>query len=333
MRFNPADKKFTCEYCGSSFDNVDEKLSAREIKTGAQTDAGSDGGQTLYTCPSCGAELVTDATTAATECYYCHNPVVLTGRLSAEWKPDSVLPFTVDRETAKAALANWIKKHRYVPEDFKNEKNLDSITGIYYPYWMADYDASAWFEGEGVRVLHTTTRTHEITTRRFYRVVRRGKIKFRNLQRSALSKADHKLANGVHPYRYDQLENFTDKYLSGFMAEKRDIDKSEVRGSLEDECKGYVRQLLTRDCSYNSISGNSDAKFTSSDFRYTLLPAWIMTYRHKGRDNKVYYYAMNGQTKAVCGMLPIDKKKLLTHCGIIFGIVAALLLLGGYFIW
>ena len=31
----------------------------------------------VYICPSCGAEVVTDATTAATFCYYCHNPVVL----------------------------------------------------------------------------------------------------------------------------------------------------------------------------------------------------------------------------------------------------------------
>ncbi len=333
LRYSPAERKFSCEYCGNSYDNVAEKLSAKEIKTGAAADDGSKGKRQLYTCPSCGAELVTDATTAATECYYCHNPVVLAGRLSAEWKPDSVLPFTVDKETAKAELANWIKKHRYVPGDFKSEKNLDSITGVYYPYWMADYDAFASFEGEGVRVITTTTPTHVITRRRYFRVVRRGKIKFSNLQRSALSKADRKLANGVHPYRYQQLEPFQDKYLAGFMAEKRDIEKSEVSESLESECQGYVQSLLTRDCTYTSLSGRTSANFTGSEYRYTLLPAWIMTYRHKGKDNKVYYYAMNGQTKAVCGVLPIDKKKLLTHCGIIFGVVAALMLLGGYFIW
>ena len=38
----------------------------------------------VYICPSCGAEVVTDATTAATFCYYCHNPVVLSGKLSGD---------------------------------------------------------------------------------------------------------------------------------------------------------------------------------------------------------------------------------------------------------
>ena len=36
----------------------------------------------MFFAACCGAEVVTDATTAATFCYYCHNPVVLSGKLS-----------------------------------------------------------------------------------------------------------------------------------------------------------------------------------------------------------------------------------------------------------
>lgn len=325
LRFNPTDGKFTCDYCGSIFDEVDIK----EKESAQQTEAE---GTTLYTCPNCGAELVTDATTAATECYYCHNPVVLTGRLSKEWKPDCVLPFTVDRETAKAELYHWIKKHRYVPADFRQEKNLDTITGVYYPYWLADYSADASYEGEGVKVSTHSTPSYDITTRRYFRVVRRGKIEYKNLQRPALGKADRKLADGVHPYQYDKLVDFKDSYLAGFMAEKRDIDKEAVSESVENECRGYSKGLLTRDCGYSSLSGDAETKFTASNYRYALLPAWIMTYRRKGED-KPYYYAMNGETKNVCGKLPVDTGKLLLHCGIIAASVAVLLGLGGYFVW
>ena len=38
----------------------------------------------LYTCPSCGAAVVTEETTSATQCVYCLSPVILTGRLSGE---------------------------------------------------------------------------------------------------------------------------------------------------------------------------------------------------------------------------------------------------------
>ena len=49
----------------------------------------------VYTCLSCGAEIVTDETTAATFCYYCHNPVVLGGRLEGDFLPDKVIPCSV----------------------------------------------------------------------------------------------------------------------------------------------------------------------------------------------------------------------------------------------
>ncbi|HBR81901.1 MAG TPA: ATP-binding protein, partial [Enterococcus sp.] len=47
---------------------------------------------------------------------------------------------------------------------------------------------------------------------------------------------------------------------------------------------------------------------------------------------KVYYYAMNGQTGKVSGVLPISQKKLgLTALGIFAGL-AILFLIGGYLI-
>ena len=58
----------------------------------------------VYICPSCGAEVVTDATTAATFCYYCHNPVVLSGKLSGEFLPDYVIPFAMDKKTSNGDI-------------------------------------------------------------------------------------------------------------------------------------------------------------------------------------------------------------------------------------
>ena len=37
----------------------------------------------IYSCPRCGAEIVSDKTTTATFCCYCHGPVVLNDNLMA----------------------------------------------------------------------------------------------------------------------------------------------------------------------------------------------------------------------------------------------------------
>ena len=116
LTFDPASGKYKCEYCLSSFTQEEaekanpkaaEALNGEDDAAGAQeaSDAQKEssteetkgeteqGEAVVYTCPNCGAEIVTDATTAATYCFYCHNPVVLSGRLSGEYMPDFVLPF------------------------------------------------------------------------------------------------------------------------------------------------------------------------------------------------------------------------------------------------
>jgi DNA-directed RNA polymerase subunit RPC12/RpoP len=60
----------------------------------------------LYVCPSCGAEVITDETTAATSCHYCSNPIVLSGKLSGELKPDFVIPFKIDKDGAVTITSN-----------------------------------------------------------------------------------------------------------------------------------------------------------------------------------------------------------------------------------
>ena len=63
-----------------------------------------------YSCPSCGAEIVTDATTAATFCYYCHNPVVLGKRLEGTYLPNKIIPFEISREEAEKKFLDFVGK-------------------------------------------------------------------------------------------------------------------------------------------------------------------------------------------------------------------------------
>ena len=64
----------------------------------------------LYTCPSCGAEIVTDQTTSSLFCFYCHNPVVLSGKLEGGFKPDKIIPFAFGRGRCTAAFSGFCEK-------------------------------------------------------------------------------------------------------------------------------------------------------------------------------------------------------------------------------
>ena len=93
--FDPSSQKYHCEFCLSNFTQEELEELDQEYSQGPDHGREPEYSQdqehsqnqehsqaVLYNCPSCGAQIVTDETTAATFCYYCHNPVVLSGRLS-----------------------------------------------------------------------------------------------------------------------------------------------------------------------------------------------------------------------------------------------------------
>ena len=114
--FDPDMQKSKCEYCLSEF--TDEELArlSQAIEAKSQAKAGTkpaDGRATCkgYVCDSCGAEVVTEETTSATFCYYCHNPVLLTDRLTGEFKPNRIIPFSYDKEKAIESFLTWAENN------------------------------------------------------------------------------------------------------------------------------------------------------------------------------------------------------------------------------
>ena len=343
LEFDPQLQKFKCLYCGQVLSEADlqEQSAQREqaaeaaqeqVVEAVQTETAQGSHLKGYQCQMCGAEIVTDETTAATRCYFCHSPVVLHDRLDDDFRPDGVIPFQLDKETAEKQFMDYISKKKFVDRGFFNGAQLEMFSGVYYPWWYTDIEGEAAFSGEGNRTSMTSTPTHIITTTRVFRVNREGLLSFSNIARKALTKADGKLSDGIYPYDVSAVVPYASGFLSGFLAEKRDISAETVKAEAIHEISGYAKEMMTRNHSFNSISGETRFEAKRVKSRYVLMPAWVLTYKCD-KDGASYYYMMNGQTGKVCGKLPIDKKRLLaTALGV--GLAVFLVLCGGgAFIW
>ena len=78
-----------------------------------------------------------------------------------------------------------------------------------------------------------------------------------------------------------------------------------------DELKSTIR-------GYNSVTiDNSDVNINSGEVEYALLPVWMLNIKFK---EKMYTFAMNGQTKKVVGTVPMDSGKVIKKCILFFGI-------------
>ena len=137
LEFDSGTQKMKCPFCESEFDveslkDHDSTLeNAKPDEMNWDTTAGSDWkdgeteGMRIYTCKSCGGEIITDSTTAASKCPYCDNPVVMSGNFSGDLKPDYVIPFKFDKEAAKKALNKHLEGRKLLPKVFKDQNHID----------------------------------------------------------------------------------------------------------------------------------------------------------------------------------------------------------------
>lgn len=201
--FDPASGAYKCEYCGSKFtqEELDAMKPAEEQEKPASSMDGSQASENtdvtqeekkteeeavIYTCPSCGAQIVTDATTAATFCYYCHNPVVLSGRLSGNYMPNKVIPFAIDRKEAEKRFMEYVGRKKFVPKAFFNKKQIDKLSGVYFPFWIYDTRMNGNLSAEATRVRVWRSGDEEYTETKFYEVERGGDVSLSNLELNAL---------------------------------------------------------------------------------------------------------------------------------------------------
>lgn len=287
----------------------------------------------LYTCPSCGAQIVTDDTTAATFCYYCHNPVVLSGRLSGEFAPDYVIPFQIDRKKAEEIFSQWIGRKKYVPEAFYCKKQVESMQGVYFPYWLYGCRIDGDLDAQGTRLRTWTTGNMRYTETQVYDVRRQGSMDVNHVARNGLRKANRRLVDGVLPFRLEEKKDFSMGYLSGFFAENRDMEQQEFITGIQAEVREFaLGSLQAQAGSYNRLQiKKKEAMIRDERWSYALLPVWTITYNDKAGGN-IYYFALNGQTGKICGNVPVDNKKLAVLFLSIFLPLCIILLIGGYFL-
>ncbi|MGN1142484.1 MAG: TFIIB-type zinc ribbon-containing protein [Oliverpabstia sp.] len=341
--FDPSTQRYQCPYCMSDFSQQqvdamqpqDQPSQESETADFAEEKKDETSGQeeaVVYTCPSCGAEIVTDATTAATFCYYCHNPVVLSGRVSGEYLPKWIIPFSIDRNTAENTFLENVRKKKFVPKGFFEKKQIEKLTGVYFPYWMVDWKGQGRFQAKGTKVRVWRSGDTEYTETRYYDIYREGNLQFPELFKNALKKANRKLVEGVLPYQLEKAKAFSVGYLSGFQAEKRDMEQNEFQQEITQDTRQYAQDMLR-----DSVNGYStviphhmDVRTQEEEWSYVMVPVWVITY--KGSNGKMYYYAINGQTGKVCGKLPVNYRKLGAVSAVISAAVFALALVGGLLI-
>lgn len=320
IEFDSHSQKMKCSYCDTEFDletlkKYDEQLSKEaeqkddisdwQTDPGKQWQEGETDGMNVYTCKSCGGEIVSDENTGATSCPYCGNPVILTERFRGALRPDMVIPFKLDKKAAKEAYYKHIKGRPLLPKVFRRENHIDEIKGIYVPFWLFDADVAADARYKATKVRTWSDSDYDYTETSYYSVDRSGNMSFVSVPVDGSSRMPDDLMESIEPYKVADAVEFQTAYLSGYLADKYDVDAQQSTDRARERMKESAQDVL-RDTvkGYASvIPENTNVRISGGDAKYALYPVWILNTTWRG---KKYIFAMNGQTGRMTGDLPVD---------------------------
>lgn len=329
ITFNPVNQKWDCGYCGSKFDLKDmqkynnassEAVNEQSnVSTSSVVVAEGGGNIDVYRCKNCGAEIMADETTTSTFCLYCGSTAILKDKINSGRVPNYIIPFKNVKDDAVEAFKKLTKKRPLTPKCFKDPKNIEKITGVYIPFWAYDLEASGTVQFEGEDSKTWSDDEYYYTKIDKYDVRKSGRMEFDKVLSDASSRFSDDLMDSLEPFDFKQLTEYNHAYLSGFLAEKYDVDENvgleRASGRTNDTAvslmKNTVRHHVVRVI-------NNQVSVARKNTYYILLPVWMVSIKYK---DKNHIFAMNGQTGKLIGDIPIGVKETITWALLMFIVI------------
>ena len=122
LAFDSKSQKMKCEYCGNTYSLEElEQLAEQQDTVKEDTTTHWEGfepeqwqsdekeNMAVWSCPSCGAEVLAEKTTGATICPYCDNPMIMPEQFADTYRPDYVIQFKKSKKEAPTVIVSACK--------------------------------------------------------------------------------------------------------------------------------------------------------------------------------------------------------------------------------
>ena len=319
--FNAVTQNLTCESCDNTFplETMQQMLDGMEAAGGEskydwehyETRSYEDTSEinlANYSCPSCGAQISGDDTLGSTVCPYCGQSTIVKGQFEGTLRPDYIIPFKVDKKAAMAAFEGDFKNAPFLPDEFKSKKKIEEMAGVYVPFWMFDCDCNAAITYNAELITKWSDSNYNYTKTDYFKLFRSGTVGFANIPVDASKKAEDSYMEAIEPFNYEDAALFSGAYLSGYLADKYDVSAEESIERANERVKNSTIEAFNDTTNHYTavIPENSRVSFSNGKIRYSLLPVWMLNIKYM---DKMYKFAINGQTGKVVGEYPVDNSK------------------------
>ena len=316
--FNPATGGMHCEYCGYSCElpkaENESEICEMDFESAMHTESYNWGEQKkTVQCKQCGAVTIYDALETAAVCPFCGSTNVMPAAHEDTIAPGAACPFCITKDQAGECFSAWLKRKYFAPSKAKVNARPEAFKGVYLPYWTYDAHTTSNFTARAGYDKKVTNDEGHTSTMTDWRRVSGVYQKFFDDVTVMASK--HHEGSGVtdcEPFDFSKLIPYSPHVVAGFIAERYSVGLKEgwmsaqktIQSRLRHDISAYIRRHWNAN---RSDSVKFSTLYSNITYKYILVPIWISSFKYK---DKIYQFAVNGQTGKVGGKAPVSWGKV-----------------------
>jgi LSD1 subclass zinc finger protein len=337
LHYDAGAQAMKCPYCGSQQAVPQQQGPAgppggREIpiEEGVRLAARGFGTPvTAVSCNDCGATVNVSPGEQTAKCAFCGSQQVLAREAAGTAiRPESLVPFKVDKSAANKKFEDWLGELWFRPSDLKKMAKLQEMGGVYIPFWTFDaWVRSQWSADAGFYYYETEHYTDQDGNRASRQVQRTRWEPASGWRQDFFDDTLVCASKGLPPelvvkfqtFDTKQLTAYDPQFLAGWRAESYAVELMPAWGNAQQSMSSTQESRCGRDVPGDTHRNlNVHNAFSHVTFKHVLLPIWIAAYRYNG---KPFQFLVNGQTGEVVGKAPWSFWK------IFFAVLGAIILI------
>ena len=330
--FDPATGGMHCDYCGYTCElpkpEDGNEICEMDFESALHTESFNWGEQKKEVqCKQCGAVTIYDALETAAVCPFCGSTSVMPAANDNTIAPGAVCPFAITKDQAGERFTKWLKGKLFAPKKAKKSARPESFQGVYLPYWTYDAQTTSNFTGRAGYDKRVKDRDGNVRTETDWRYVS-GIYQefFDDITIMASKRQTDSGVRACEPFDFSKLVPYSPQVVAGFVAERYSVGLKEgwesaqktIQSRLWASIPSYIRRHWNAD---RSDSVRFSTLYSNITYKYLLVPTWISSFKYK---DKVYQFAVNGQTGKVGGKAPVSAWRVIIFILIIIAIIALL---------
>ncbi len=343
--WNPGKQLLVCPFCGTEspyeidretgkIQEIDLVSTLREMSDDLR---GWKAEKRTVRCRSCQAISVFDPERVGQNCEFCGSPALVDyEELKPPIRPQSLLPFKVTEAQVRESIRQWLAKRWFAPNKLKRKALVDTVHGVYLPYWTFDAQVRCPWTAEAGYYYYTTETYRDSSGKTATRQVRHtrwepasGRIEhfFDDEPIPGSRGVEQSLLRQIEPFPTTDLVPYDTAFLSGFVVEHYQVvlidaargARESMDAKLRSMCAGQVPGDTHRNLEiYPEYSGET--------FKHILVPVWLLIYAYGARS---FQLVANGYTGKMAGRYPKSFWKIFFFVVFLIALVATILYLAG----